>query len=254
MKVARVRVSGKTSTVVVKGRSVHLVRGGPFGKLAPTGERFPLSKVQLLPPTQPSKILAIRVNYRSHAGDRPAPERPEPFLKAPNSLIGHGEPIVIPADAGRVDAEGEVVAVIGRRAKHVSEERVDDYVFGYTAGNDVSAREWQAGDGQWWRAKSADTFTSVGPWIETDLGPERIPVRTRVDGKEVQAADTSELIHSIRSCIARITKYVTLEPGDLIFTGTPGTTAEIRPGVTVEVEVDGVGVLSNPVIAEEPRG
>ena len=249
MRIARVRHLGKTSAAIVKGRSVHLVSGGPFGRLEPTGERTPLSKVRLLAPVRPSKIVAIGVNYRSHAGERTAPTEPQPFLKAPSSLIGPGEAILLPEGAGRVDEEAEVVAVIGRRARNLSEAEVDAHVLGYTCGNDVSARDWQRDDLQWWRAKSADTFTAVGPWIETGLRPERIGLQCRVNGKRVQRAHTGQLIHSIRKCIAHISRAMTLERGDLVFTGTPGVTVEIHAGDVVEVEVDGVGVLSNPVAA-----
>ena len=249
MRIARVRHNGKTSAAIVRGRSFHLVRGGPFGRLEPTGERAPLSKVKLLTPVQPSKIVAIGINYRSHAGDRAAPAEPQPFLKAPSSLIGPGETILLPPDAGRVDAEAEVVAVIGRRARNLSEAEVDSHVLGYTCGNDVSARDWQRDDLQWWRAKSSDTFTAVGPCIQTGLGPERIRLVGRLNGKRVQRAHTGQLIHSIRKCIAHISAAMTLERGDLVFTGTPGATVEIQPGDVFEVEVEGVGVLRNPVVA-----
>ncbi|MGE0228549.1 MAG: fumarylacetoacetate hydrolase family protein [Dehalococcoidia bacterium] len=253
MRIGRVRVGGRTSTAVLKGRTVHLVRGGPLGRLDPTGETAPLSKVALLPPVVPGKVVAIGLNYRSHVEARAvphdAPTHPEPFLKAPSSVVGPGDAIVLPVDAGRVDEEGEVVVVIGRRARNLRESEVDAHVLGYTAGNDVSARDWQRDDLQWWRAKSADTFTTVGPWIATGLNPEAIALTVRLNGQVVQQADTSQLIHSIRRCVAFVTSAMTLEPGDLVFTGTPGTTAEIHPGDTVEVEVDGVGVLTNPVVA-----
>ena len=164
-------------------------------------------------------------------------------------MIGPAEPIVLPPDAGPVHEEGEVVVVIGRRGRHIAEERADDYVLGYSCGNDVSARHWQREDLRWWRAKSSDTFTAVGPSIATGLDPEEIALRVRVNGEEVQRASTAELIHSIRRCIAFISRAMTLERGDLIFTGTPGETKELAPGDLVEVEVGGGGVLSNPVLA-----
>ncbi|MBX7110872.1 MAG: fumarylacetoacetate hydrolase family protein [Dehalococcoidia bacterium] len=253
MRIGRVRVGGRASTAVLRGRTVHLVRGGPLGRLEPTGETFPLSKVTLLAPIQPGKVVAIGLNYRSHLEARVVPHdeptHPEPFLKTPSSVIGPGQAIVLPADAGRVDEEGEVVVVIGKRARNLRESEVDAHVLGYTAGNDVSAREWQRADLQWWRAKSSDTFTAVGPWIATDLDPERIPLTVRLNGEVVQQADTSQLIHSIRKCVAFVTSAMTLEPGDLVYTGTPGTTAELHAGDTVQVEVGGVGVLTNPVAA-----
>lgn len=252
MRIARVRVNDKTFTAVIQGRFAHLVRGGPFGKLEPTGERVPLSTVQFLVPVQPTKIVAMAVNYPSHAGERATSPRPEAFLKAPSSLIAHGERIVIPHGAGNVHEEAEVVVVIGRRAKNVEEAKVDRHIFGYTCGNDVSARDWQRGDTQWWRGKSSDTFTAVGPWIETDIDPSAVAFGARVNGKVEQDANTSELVYSIRECIAFISSAMTLEPGDLVFTGTPGVTAQLHPGDVVDIEVEGIGVLSNPVVAADP--
>jgi 2-keto-4-pentenoate hydratase/2-oxohepta-3-ene-1,7-dioic acid hydratase in catechol pathway len=252
---ARVRAGGKIVHGVIEGETLHVVRGGLFGRREPTGQRIALAEARLLAPVRPSKVLAIGLNYRSHLGGQPTgvardePAQPEPFLKAPSSVIGPGEAIVLPAGAGPVDEEGEVVAVIGRRARNVPEDRVDDYILGYTAGNDVSARRWQADDLQWWRAKSSDTFTAVGPWIATGLDPERIGLRVRVNGEEVQAATTGDLIHSIRRCVSHISRAMTLERGDLVFTGTPGQTRRLAPGDEVEVEVDGIGVLANPVVA-----
>ena len=250
MLLGRARVGRRTVHGIVEGDTLHVVRGGLFGRLERTGESFTAREATLLAPTRPSKVVAIGLNYRTHLGDeRPAPANPEPFLKAPSSVIGAGEAIVLPADAGPVDEEGEVVAVIGRRGRDIPEERVDEYVLGYTGGNDVSARRWQRDDLQWWRAKSADTFTAVGPFIATGLDPENIGLRVLVNGEVVQEASTADLIHSIRSCIAWISRSMTLERGDLIFTGTPGETRRLADGDSVRVEVEGVGYLVNPVVA-----
>lgn len=249
MRIARVRHERRTSTAIIEGDVAHLVGGGPFGSLTPTGVSVPLRDVQLLVPVQPSKIVAMAVNYHSHAGDRSVSPKPEAFLKSPSSLIASGEAIVIPAGAENVHAEAEVVVVIGRRAKGVKAADADRYIFGYTAGNDVSARDWQRLDTQWWRAKSSDTFTAVGPWIETDLSPDRIVVEGRISGRRIQRGDTSELVHSIRACIEAVSAVMTLERGDLLFTGTPETTAAMVPGDLAEVDVEGVGILRNPVVA-----
>ncbi len=254
MLLARARLAGRIVHGIVDGDELQLVRGGLFGRLEPTGERVALAEARLLAPTRPSKVLAIGLNYRSHlaataSGDRAEPAQPEPFIKTPSSVIGPGEAIVLPPGAGPVDEEGEVVAVIGRRGRDIPEDRVDDYILGYTCGNDVSAREWQRDDLQWWRAKSSDTFTAVGPWIATDLDPEHIALNVRVNGEEVQAATTADLIHSIRRCVSHISRAMTLERGDLVFTGTPGETRRLAAGDVVEVEGGGVGVLSNPVRA-----
>ena len=254
VRIARVRVGRKTSYARVSESMVHLVRGGLFGSLEPTGESHPLSEIRLLAPVQPGKIIAMAVNYVSHAqgarGQASLSPTPQPFLKTPSSIIGPGEPIVLPPDAGRVDEEAEVVVVIGRRAHRISEAEVDHHIFGYTAGNDVSARHWQREDTQWWRAKSANSFSPIGPWVETEIqhGSD-IGFVGRVNGELVQEAHTADLVHSIRRSISFISQYMTLERGDLLFTGTPGTTVELHPGDVVEVEVEGVGVLSNPVVA-----
>lgn len=251
LRIARVRADGRAHYGIVRGRTVHFLRGGPFGKLTETGEQAPLSRVQLLAPVTPSKIVAIGLNYRSHLGrvlDRPAPSEPQAFLKAPSSLIGPDAAIVLPPEARQVELEGEIVAVIGRRARHITEAEVDAHVLGYTCGNDVSAREWQANDLQWWRAKSSDTFATAGPWIVTGLDPEALEVHTRLNGTEVQFAPAKDLIFSIRRCISHVSRWITLEPGDLVYTGTPGLTPAIGPGDVIEVEVPGVGVLRNPVI------
>ncbi|GMU41552.1 MAG: 2-hydroxyhepta-2,4-diene-1,7-dioate isomerase [Chloroflexota bacterium] len=246
MRIARVRVNGKTSTAIIQGRRANLVAGGVFGTLQPTGESHPLSAVTFLPPTKPTKILAIGINYKSHAGERTAPTEPQAFLKAPSSIIGPDEAIVLPPGWTNVHMEAEVVAVIGKRARAISEAQVDAHVFGYTAGNDVSGRDWQQADLQWWRAKSSDTFTAVGPWIDTSLKPEQIEVAGFISGRKQQESDTSLLIHSIRKCIAHVSQYITLERGDLVYTGTPGQTGAIVPGDVCEVRVGGM-TLRNPV-------
>ena len=248
MRIARVSLGGRSSTAIVKGRRVHLVSGTIWKPGDETGESAPLSAVRFLPPTKPTKIVAIGVNYLDHAGERRAPSEAQPFLKAPSSLIGPGEAIELTADATNTHMEAEVVAVISKRARDITEDQVDDYVLGYTAGNDVSERDWQQADLQWWRAKSSDTFTAVGPWVDTSLKPEQIEVQGLISGRVQQSSDTSLLIHSIRTCIARISRYMTLERGDLVFTGTPGTTGRIVAGDTCEVKVGGMS-LTNPVKA-----
>ena len=248
MRIARVRVGRQVSTAIVKGRRVHLVSGSVFSPGDETGETVALSAAQFVPPTKPTKIVAIGVNYLDHAGERRPPSVAQPFLKAPSSLVGPGEAIRLPSDAQNVHMEAEVVAVISRRARNLLESDVDAYVLGYTAGNDVSERDWQRDDLQWWRAKSSDTFTAVGPWIDTSLKPEKIAVEGLINGRVQQASDTSLLIHSIRACIARASQYMTLERGDLVFTGTPGTTGRIQPGDLCEVRVASMSLI-NPVEA-----
>jgi 2-keto-4-pentenoate hydratase/2-oxohepta-3-ene-1,7-dioic acid hydratase in catechol pathway len=256
MLLARARVGGKIVHGIVQDGSLLLIRGGLFGRRQLSGQVVSLEEAQLLAPTRPSKVLAIGLNYRSHLTSdvaagiaRPEPKSPEPFIKTSSSVIGPNESIVLPTGAGRVDEEGEVVVVISRRGRNIPEDRVQDHILGYTCGNDVSAREWQRDDLQWWRAKSADSFTAVGPWIATDLDPEQISLAVRVNGEEVQRATTGDLIHSVSRCVAHISSAMTLEPGDLVFTGTPGDTRNLESGDLVEVEIGGVGVLRNPVVS-----
>ena len=250
MRIARFESDGRVSYGLVEGDSVTPIAGDLFGDRRPAGPALPLSSVKLLAPLVPRQILAVALNYGSHLGERPASPKPELFLKAPSSIIGPGDAIVLPAGSERVDYEGELVVVIGRRCRKVSEAEALSCVLGYTCGNDVSARDWQRGDTQWWRAKSSDTFSPLGPWIVDGLDPTDLELRTRVNGEEVQSTSTRLLLHSVARVISFASQVITMAPGDLIYTGTPGQTRPLKPGDTVEVEVTGIGVLRNPVAAE----
>jgi 2-keto-4-pentenoate hydratase/2-oxohepta-3-ene-1,7-dioic acid hydratase in catechol pathway len=255
------RYGQQTEYGIVHGNEVALLKGDIFDGASGSGETLPLSKVKLVAPVpRPGKILAAAVNYQSHAPGASAitkqddpPQVPQLFLKPSSSVIGPDETIVLPEGARRVDAEGELVAVIGRSCRSVGPEQALDYVFGYTCGNDVSARHWQRDDLQWWRAKGADSFSPIGPAIATDLDPTNIELRTRVNGEERQATNTSAMVHSVATLISFASQVCTLEPGDLIFTGTPGETPTLNDGDVVEVEIDGVGLLRNPVVSEQTR-
>ncbi len=247
MLIARYLYGGRPACGVVEGQAVHPIKGDIFSDFRPSLQSIPLARVRLLPPVQPSKILATALNYRSHLGEMPPPANPEFFLKPPSAVIGPEEAIVLPPQAGRVDCEGELVAVIGRRCRQVSEEEALDYVLGYTCGNDVSARDWQRGDLQWWRAKGCDTFAPLGPWLATGLEPTNLELRTRVNSQVCQQTNTGLLIHSVARLISFASQVMTLEPGDVIFTGTPGETTPLSPGDVVEVQIEGVGILRNPV-------
>lgn len=254
---ARFRHGDEVAYGVVEGERVTPVEGDIFGEHRAAGETFPLSQVTLLAPVMPGKILAAAVNYPSHVtsaravlGKDEAPSNPQLFLKPSSSVVGPGDTIVLPEGARRVDAEGEMVAVIGRRCRKVSAEEALAYVFGYTCGNDVSARHWQRDDIQWWRAKGSDTFTPLGPLIATGLDPADMELRTRVNGEEKQSTNTSAQIHSLAELISFASQVMTLDPGDLVFTGTPGITPALGAGDVVEVEIEGIGVLSNPVASE----
>ena len=252
---ARVRHQNADWFALVQGDELHFLSGDIFGEHSETGQLIPLDGATLLAPVRPPKILAAAVNYPSHVPSAKAvldnkdeaPAVPQLFLKPPSSVIGPGETIVIPADARRVDAEGELVAVIGRACRNVAAGEALDYVFGYTCGNDVSARHWQRDDIQWWRAKGSDTFSPIGPFVATGLDPTNLELRTRLDGETAQEANTSALIHSTAELISFASQVMTLEPGDLVFTGTPGVTPKLDDRNVVEVEIEGIGVLRNPV-------
>jgi 2-keto-4-pentenoate hydratase/2-oxohepta-3-ene-1,7-dioic acid hydratase in catechol pathway len=250
MKIVRCFVKDRVSYGVVEEDIVKEIEDTPFRRITYTGNVFPLSEVKLLAPTMPSKILALALNYESHVRSSPKPTKPEPFFKTPSCIIGPGESIIIPKKAGMVQEEAELVVVIGRRCRRVSRTQALEYVLGYTCGNDVSAREWQKGDVQWWRAKSSDTFGPIGPYIVTDVDSSQLNIWARVNGREVQHCDTSELQFDVPTLISFISNVVTLEPGDLVFTGTSGVPAQIKNGDIVEVEIEGIGILSNPVTKE----
>jgi 2-keto-4-pentenoate hydratase/2-oxohepta-3-ene-1,7-dioic acid hydratase in catechol pathway len=236
---------------ILEGETVHQLRGGLFDSPAPTGVTHPLYEVKLLAPIEPGKILAVGRNYKSHLGTRPQPETPEMFYKPTSSLQNPGDPIVIPRDATEVHSEGEMVIVVGRRLSNASREEARDSVFGVTAGNDVSERNWQNGekkDLQWWRAKGSDTFAPLGPVIVTGLDFGNLLLQTRINGETVQKQYTSDLIFDIPTVLSWISGWVTLLPGDIIYTGTPGNTRRMSAGDVVEVELEHVGVLSNPVV------
>ena len=242
------RSGGMTGAGLLEGDRITVI-SEPFWEVTqPTGEMLTLKDVRLLPPTKPRSIVCVGLNYRSHLGGRPAPDPPTLFFKPLSSIAGPGDDICLPVNSTKVDPEGEIVIVIGRELRTPSREEALIGVFGYTAGNDVSARDWQGSDDQWWRAKGADTFGVFGPSIVTGLSHDALEVRTRVNGKEVQHGASNELILDIPEIVQFIASIMTLVPGDIIFTGTPGLPQQISPGDVVEVEVTGVGVLSNGII------
>jgi 2-keto-4-pentenoate hydratase/2-oxohepta-3-ene-1,7-dioic acid hydratase in catechol pathway len=200
-----------------------------------------------LAPVQPSKVIAVGLNYQSHLGTRTPAAYPGLFAKMPTSIIATGEDIVLPPDAKNTHYEGELVIVIGRRASRVSQADAKSYVFGVTAGNDVSERDWQRDDLQWFRAKASDTFGPLGPAIATGLNYDDLLLQTRLNGEVVQTERTKDLIFNVAKIVSYVSQYVTLEPGDVIYTGTPQTTKPMKDGDVVEVEVEGVGVLRNKV-------
>lgn len=231
------------------GEVIRELRGDLFSGPRPTGRTVRLAAVKLLPPVEPSKVIAVGLNYKSHLGERPAAAYPGLFAKYPTSIIAHGENIVAPPDAKNLHFEGEMVLVIGKKASKVSREEARSYVFGVTVGNDVSERDWQRADLQWFRAKASDTFGPLGPWIVTGLDYDDLLLQTRLNGEVVQSQRTKDLIFNVSEIVSYVSQYVTLMPGDVIYSGTPGTTKAMKPGDVVEVELEGVGVLRNPVVA-----
>ena len=254
-KFARYEAHGEIAYGIVEGDTVKQITASPLEDYEVTDHTHALSEVRLLAPIVPNKIIAIGFNYKSHLSDREPPQVPEPFIKTTSSLIGPNESIVIPREAIRdsvtIQEEAELTLVISKRCKRVSKADALSVILGYTCGNDVSARDWQAGDLQWWRAKSSDTFTAIGPYIVTDLDPSNLDLSARVNGKGVQEINTSDLLYDVPTIIEFVTSAMTLEPGDVIMTGTPGQPGDLHPGDTVEIEIGGIGVLSNPVRAED---
>ena len=251
MKFARFQAAGRTSYGVVEDGAVTEIKGDIYGDIKTTSTRHNLADVKLLMPCEPTKVLAVGLNYASHLGGRKQPEVPGIFFKTLTSLLDPEGTIILPRDAGLIEHEGELVIVIGRRAKSVSRENALDYVLGYTAGNDVSCRPWQRGDLQWWRAKGSDTFGPLGPFINTDIDPFNTNLSVRINGETAQEGNTSDLIFDVPTIISFISASMTLEPGDVIYTGTPGIPGSTKDGDTVEVEVEGVGVLRNYVADEK---
>jgi 2-keto-4-pentenoate hydratase/2-oxohepta-3-ene-1,7-dioic acid hydratase in catechol pathway len=253
-KFCRFRTGKTTAYGLVEGDQVRQLEGNLFAKWSKTDKTYPLSEVRLLPPTTPSKVLAMAGNYKSHLKDAEIPEKfkiPQPFLKTPSCLIGNGRNVVIPKGTAEVHYEAEMVIVIGKRCRNVSKEDAPKYVFGVTCGNDISARDWQKNDVQWWRAKGSDTFGPCGPFIVTGLDYDNLMLQLRHNGKVVQKASTKDLIHDVATCVSFISQEMTLRPGDLIFTGTSGQTKAIHPGDVLEVELEGVGILRNKVVKEK---
>lgn len=241
------RVNGATGAGLLEGDRIAVIREPYWERTERTGETLARAEVQLLPPCEPRSIVCVGLNYSSHLQGRPAPDPPTLFFKPLSAIAGPGDEIVLPGEAGRVDPEGEIVIVIGREVKGASREEAEAAIFGYTCGNDVSAREWQRADGQWWRAKGADTFAVFGPSIVTGLAHDAIELHTRVNGVEVQHGHSTELIRDIPEIVRLVSAVMTLAPGDIIYTGTPGEPQALSPGDEVEVEVTGAGVLRNRV-------
>ena len=246
----RYQSGSTTSYGILQGEDIQPLSGDLFGNHRATGSLVKLSQVKLVYPGTPPKVIAVGLNYKSHLGNRPAPKRPEIFYKPISSLQDPGAPIVIPEGAKNVHYEGELVLVIGKRLKSASVDEARAGIFGVTCGNDVSERDWQNGadkDLQWWRAKGADTFGPMGPCIARGLDYGKLQLRTKLNGEVVQEQNTSDLLFDGPAIVSWVSKHVSLEPGDVIYTGTPGATRAMKPGDVVEVEIEGIGTLRNTV-------
>lgn len=249
VKYARFRIGTKTAYGIVEGDRVRELSGTRFGAWEKTDTTHALSEVRLLAPAVPRKILACAGNYKSHLGSTATHPHAEFFFKPPSCVVASGANIVIPPGATDVHYEGELVIVIGKRAKNVPASKALDVVLGVTCGNDISERIWQKKDVQWWRAKGSDTFGPIGPFIVGGINYDDLLLQTRVNGEVKQKQRTSDLVSGVAETVSWASRHVTLEPGDLIFTGTPGTTSALKPGDVVEIEIEGVGVLQNRVVA-----
>ena len=262
MKLARFRTGRRVAYGVVQGEEVVEIRGSIYTRFRMTDTKHKLRDVKLLAPTEPMEMWGPGLNFNAHleyaasvfengGNAPPMPGHPEPWVKARGSLTGHEDPIILPKDSkGEVHYEGEAVAVIGKQCRRVTPTAARRFILGYTCGNDVSDRTWQSQDWTFWRAKGADTFAPVGPWIETDIDPQQLELIVRINGEEMQRANTKDMIFTFPEIVSYISQQVTLHPGDLIFSGTSGVTTAMKAGDTVEVDIPGIGVLCNPVADE----
>jgi 2-keto-4-pentenoate hydratase/2-oxohepta-3-ene-1,7-dioic acid hydratase in catechol pathway len=228
------------------------IGGNVFGRFRRKEAETPLAEVKLLAPSVPSKIVCVGRNYVEHARElgNEVPKVPLIFLKPPSAIISNGDTILLPPQSAQVEHEGELVVVIGKRGRNITAENARKYILGYTIGNDVTARDLQNSDGQWTRAKGFDTFCVFGPWIDTEFDPADAILSCRVNGQMRQMASTRDIVFNVSTLIAYISSVMTLEPGDLVFTGTPAGVGELKNGDEVVVEIEGLGTLRNPVRKE----
>jgi 2-keto-4-pentenoate hydratase/2-oxohepta-3-ene-1,7-dioic acid hydratase in catechol pathway len=246
---ARFLLEGAPTWGMIDGDALCELSSAPFREGAPTGRSAPRAGARLLAPAEPRRVFAMGWNFRDHLHGRDEPKEPGVFLKLPSCIIGPEESIVLPPGAGRVDEEAELVAVIGRPCRNASPREAAACVFGYTCGNDVSARVWQKNDLSWWRAKASDTFGPLGPVLVTGLDPASLTVVGRVNGREVQRCCPRDMFFDVPAQVSWISRWIALEPGDLVYTGTSGAPAALVAGDIVEVDISGIGVLRNPVRA-----
>ncbi|MBI3163526.1 MAG: fumarylacetoacetate hydrolase family protein [Chloroflexi bacterium] len=252
MRIVRYQTNGDTSMYGwMLEDKVGEIQGDIFGEYRRREAKTPIGELKLVAPCMPSKIVCVGRNYVEHAKElgNEVPKVPLIFFKPPSSIVSSGEPIILPPQSNQVEHEAELVVVVGKRGRNITIENAREYIFGYTIGNDVTARDLQKTDGQWTRAKGFDTFCSFGPWIDTEFDASDAVVTCRVNGQMRQMASTRDMVFNVSTLIAYISSVMTLEPGDVIFTGTPAGVGELKNGDVVDVEIEGLGKLSNPVKA-----
>lgn len=249
MKIARFNLNGEIRFGSVAGDQVSLFAGNPFESKELSGESIALDQIQLLAPVAPSKIICIGMNYAAHAAEisQDVPDEPLMFFKPISAIIGPHDTIVLPHQSDQVELEVELAVVIGKVAKNISKSEVKSHIFGYTVGNDITARDIQFSDLQWARSKGFDTFCPLGPWIETDFDPTGKRLDSRVHGEQRQHATTRDMIFDVETIVSFVSENVTLFPGDIILTGSPAGISRITHGDAIECEIEGIGVLHNQV-------
>jgi 2-keto-4-pentenoate hydratase/2-oxohepta-3-ene-1,7-dioic acid hydratase in catechol pathway len=252
MKLVRFSIEGKIRYGILHKDIIQAIKGNPFHGIHPLEEYFDIGKVRLLSPCRPSKIIAVGINYHSHAKEfeHNLPENPLLFLKPPTAVIGPEDNIVYPTMSEQVDYEGELGIIIGKRVHHINPDTTKPYILGYTCFNDITARDLQKKDGQWTRAKGFDTIASIGPCIETDIDPSQLELQTFLNGELKQKASTNLLIFKVNQLVSFISDVMTLLPGDVIASGTPSGVGPMKPGDTIEVNIHNIGTLRNHVIKQ----
>jgi 2-keto-4-pentenoate hydratase/2-oxohepta-3-ene-1,7-dioic acid hydratase in catechol pathway len=256
MRIVRYQLSDQTPQFGwIMNDKVGSIEGDVFGVFQRQEARIPVESVHLLPPSTPGKIVCVGRNYAAHAKEHGAdvPEVPLIFLKPTTAMIGPNQEIVLPPQSEQVEHEAELAVIIGKTGRWITHDDALSHIFGYTVANDVTARDLQRSDGQWARAKGFDTFCPVGPWIETEFDPADAVVTCNVNGEMRQMASTRDMIFTVRQLIAFISSVMTLEQGDLLLTGTPAGVSPLNPGDVVEVSIEGIGTLSNPIVSEANR-
>jgi len=255
MRLVRFTSGNRLGHGILEGDDIIEIDGDFFSGLVPTGRKLPFAEVELEVPIVPATFYAAGYNYDSHAfttGDNPTRQvKPDIGYRAVNALLAHNQAIIIPSDAEELQYEGELVAVIGRKARNVSEDEALSYVLGYTIGNDISERGWQRTDQTFWRAKNTDTFKPMGPWIETALSLESLETTVTLNGTVTAQFRTNEMIFGVAKYISVMSRYLTLWPGDVIWMGTNGVSPNLRSGDIVEISISGIGTLRNTLVAEK---